>query len=444
MLIVFGLGVLATLIGFAAASDWKSVLGVSLAGFWAFVAGLVLYRREKQQVDGRWWSRMLVAGLAVRLLAAFLHLAIGLWFYRGEADFLSYHRSGTNVAERILQGELIVFHTSRSYDKLEFRLIEYLVGLSYLLVGPGLVGMVLLFAVVGFIGIYLFLRAFRLEFPYGKDTRLLALGLLFLPSLAFWGSYPGKDSWMLLFLGWLTYSFTRLLHKFHSGSLVGVVVSLVGLALLRWPVAGMAALAMGAVWLLRPWKSPAAILRPIELAAYPLVVVAVLAYMGSFFLPRPMGLMIDPLSYVEAATERSVLFHEGYAGGGSARRVEIVDKSVGGILRYLPKGAFAFLFRPMVFEAHHGLALAAALEAAFFLALIIWRWRSLVAAIRMGFSTPFIGFCAVIFIALTAMLALEINFGIIVRHRAMVLPFLLILMAVPSRRKARQDNLTAP
>jgi hypothetical protein len=150
--------------------------------------------------------------------------------------------------------------------------------------------------------------------------------------------------------------------------------------------------------------------------------------------------MIDPLSYLDAATERSVLFHEGYAGGGSARRIEIIDKSLGGVLRYLPKGAFAFLFRPMVFEAHHGLAVAAALEAGFFLVLIIWRWRSLVGAIRMGFTRSFIAFSAAIFIALTAMLALEINFGIIVRHRAMVLPFLLILMAVPSNRKGRGET----
>jgi hypothetical protein len=89
----------------------------------------------------------------------------------------------------------------------------------------------------------------------------------------------------------------------------------------------------------------------------------------------------------------------------------------------------------MIFEAHHSLALFAAFEATFFLGLIIWRWRSLVAAVRLVFSRPLIGFCALTFVSLVSILAVESNFGTIVRHRAMVLPFLLIMLAVPPNRR---------
>jgi hypothetical protein len=433
MVKILGVGLLAALIGFAAVSDWQSLLGICLAGFWLFVAALILYRREKQQVDGRWWSRILVAGLLVRVLAAFLHLAVGLSFYRGESDFFEYHSSAVNQAERFLKGHLIhIEHTER---KTEFRPIEHLYGLSIFLVGPGIVGMVLFSALIGFIGCYLFLRAFRLEFPFDKDTRFLALALFFLPSVAFWGGYPGKDPWILLFLGWISYSFVRLLQSFRISHLLGIGLSLSGLILIRWPVGGVAALALGVTWLLKRAKGPAAILRPIGFAICPFLVVFILSYMGSFYIPQAISLISDLSSFLEISAETAALVHKGYAYGGSARAVEIAEGSLGGVLRYLPQGAFAFLFRPMIFEAHHGLAVAAALEATLFLALIVWRWRSLVVAIRLAFTKPFIGFCALTFIGLTAILAVESNFGTIVRHRAMVLPFLLILISVPSSRK---------
>lgn len=439
MVNTLGVGLLAVGIGFAATSDWESVLGIGLGGFWAFVVGLILYRREKQQVDGNWWGRVTVAGLIVRLLAALLHLAVGFWFYGGVSDFISYHQAGVTMAGRFLRGDLIHIETARGI--IQFRLLEHLLGLFTFMVGPGIVGMALLCAVVGFIGIYLFLQAFRLEFPYGKDTRFFALALFFLPSMAFWGTYPGKDPWILLFLGWLSYSFTLVLRRFRIRYLLGIVVSLAGLTLLRWPVAGLAALTLAVTWLLKSWKGPAMILRPIGLAVSPLVVVGILTYMGLFFPTKPASLINDPVAFLDDIAQHGVLFHMGYTGeAASSRSVEITDRSLGGILRYLPQGAFAFLFRPMIFEAHHLLAVAAALEATFFLALILLRWRNLAAVMRLAFIVPFIAYSVAIFIGLTVMLALEVNFGAIVRHRAMVLPFLLIMLAIPFERKKPGEN----
>jgi len=435
MVKILSVGLLAALIGFAAVSDWQSLLGVSLAGFWALVAGVLLYRREKQKVDGRWWSRVLVAGLLVRLFAAFLHLAVGLWFYRGESDFFEYHRSGVDQAVRFLKGELI--YIEHSERKSEFRLLEHLYGLTTFLVGPGVVGMVLFSAMLGFIGCYLFLQAFRVEFSHGKDTRFLALALFFLPSVAFWGSYPGKDTWILFLLGWLAYSYARLLQTFRVGYVLAIALSLSGLILIRWPVGGIAALAVGVPWLLKAGRGPAAILRPIGFAVCPFVAAFILSYIGSFIVPRSISLVKDLGLFLDISAETAALVHKGYAYGGSARAVEITDRSLGGLLHYLPQGAFAFLFRPMIFEAHHALAIAAALEATLFLGLIVWKWRSLLATMRLAFKRPFVGYCVLTFVGLTVILAVESNFGAIVRHRAMVLPFLLIMLAVPSGHRVR-------
>jgi len=45
------------------------------------------------------------------------------------------------------------------------------------------------------------------------------------------------------------------------------------------------------------------------------------------------------------------------------------------------------------------------------------------------------------FFLLLTMLSLEANFGVIVRHRTIVLPFLLILLAVPCNYKRRGSIL---
>ena len=93
------------------------------------------------------------------------------------------------------------------------------------------------------------------------------------------------------------------------------------------------------------------------------------------------------------------------------------------------------MFRPLIFEANNALALVAALESTFYLVLVFWRRRNLMAAMRCIFSRPFVGFCTVTFFFLLVILSFEANFGVIVRHRTMVLPFLLILLAVPLKNK---------
>jgi len=96
---------------------------------------------------------------------------------------------------------------------------------------------------------------------------------------------------------------------------------------------------------------------------------------------------------------------------------------------------FTFLFRPYIFEAHNSMALAAALESTLILILVLYRVKSLFAAIGCFFTRPFVAFCTITFLLLTAILSVEANFGVIVRHRSMVLPFLLILLAVPRKNK---------
>jgi len=213
----------------------------------------------------------------------------------------------------------------------------------------------------------------------------------------------------------------------------------VAVSLIRLPVGAVLAFALGFGWLLKKGQNgPVAILRPVRLAIYPVVIVGITIAIFSTYLDQYRQLITEA-SLLEAALEVGLVKHVGLStnptAAGSSLPVGIAGPSVGLALGYLPLGMFTFLFRPLIFEAHHALALAAALESTFFLILVLWRFRSLLAAVRGLLTRPFVAFCVMTLFLLLAMLSFETNFGVIVRHRTMVLPFLLILLAVPPRNK---------
>lgn len=171
----------------------------------------------------------------------FVHLAVGFWFYGGQLDFPYYHITGVSVGRGFLDGQL-----GGSF-------LGNLLGLFYLMAGPGIVGMFLLSGLIGFLGSYLFLRAFDLEFRSAeiKDTRFLALSLFLLPSMTYWAILLGKDSWVFLFLGLASYSFVRLLERFRLRYLSGLFASLLALILIRPFVGVVVVFAVGFGWLLK-------------------------------------------------------------------------------------------------------------------------------------------------------------------------------------------------
>ncbi|MCB0473254.1 MAG: hypothetical protein KDC56_09380, partial [Flavobacteriaceae bacterium] len=66
-----------------------------------------------------------------------------------------------------------------------------------------------LFAVISFTGIWALFRTFAHLYP--NHLRSIAIAVLFIPSMAVWGSGVFKDTICIFALGWLTYSSFRIL-----------------------------------------------------------------------------------------------------------------------------------------------------------------------------------------------------------------------------------------
>jgi len=209
---------------------------------------------------------------------AFVHLAVGFWLYGGQLDFPGIHLAAVRVGRSLLQGHLEYTEITR-----------FLSGLFYLMAGPGIAGMFVLSGLIGFLGSFLFFRAFEIEFPFNerREKRFLALSLFLLPSLTYWAILLGKDSWIFLFLGLASYAFANLLKRYRLCHLLGLLVSVGVIALSRPPVGAVLAFAVGVGWLAkRDQKGPAAILRPLRYSILPVVIGGIMIAVFSSYIAR--------------------------------------------------------------------------------------------------------------------------------------------------------------
>lgn len=429
-------------IGLVSAVYPESFQGFTLGLFWGFLLILVLYHTLRGSLREKWLRSVVVLGLLVRVPVALTHLVIGLWFYGGSIDFTGYFSHAVRIGRNLLRGNFEIF--SLPHYLVQERgtaVVDRLLTLGYLLIGPSLPGMFLVTGIIGFLGAYLFLRAFQAAFPSSRETRFLALSLFFLPSLAFWTTLVGKDSCMFFFLGWAAHAVAQLLKEFRFRYLLGIVVSSVFVLWIRAPLGIALIAAIGCSFILAldsrlRVSGPASLLRPVGLL-FSLIVIGAALMITLSDLRQSLGASAMRSSLVEGVLEHAIGRHAGLSttAGGSGLRVLWERPTLSGFLQYLPGGMFTFLFRPFVFEAYHPLALIAALDGTIILVLVLWRWRYLVEAIRSALSKPFLVFCGVVFLLFTAVLSIDSNFGVIVRHRTMVIPFLLILLAVPLNRK---------
>lgn len=429
-------------IGYAAVYYPETLLGTALTVFWGAIFVWIFRRVVWSRLGDRWLTSVVGTGLLIRIPIVLAHLTVGFLIFRLSLDFPVYFAHGVRLAEALLAGNLGEFFDMEFTLTLGTAIVWRLLALTYFLVGPSLEGMFLFSGLIGFLGGYLFLRAFQAEFPLYREARFLALSLFFFPSLAFWTSLLGKESWMFFFLGLTTYALVHTLKAWRLRHVLALILSVVFATLIRPPIGiALAGAAAGALLLglhsRLPRQGHAAILRPAGHILFGTVIL-VAAMAGITYFRSSAGRELLPVGegFLELAARKHADLVQESARRGVLMPVVLTDDTIGGFLRFLPRGMFGFLFRPFLFEAHNFLAVIAAVDATLLGLLVLWRWKHLLAAIRAAFSRPFVVFCWTVVLMFTAILSFEANFGVMVRHRSMVLAFLFILLAIPRPRRS--------
>jgi hypothetical protein len=391
---------------------------VLLAASWpAFV------RQARRERDQR-LAQLLMLALCLKLFGSLVRYWVAIYVYDGFADALMYHDVGTNLAMRFRGGDF-----STGLDSLSSTdFIRFFTGLVYTVTGSSVYAGFLLYSWLGFWGMFYLYRAFVTAVPDG-NRRSYARLLFFLPSMLYWPSSIGKEAWMLFCLGLAAFGTARLLtgRPWRGLALAGTALWLG--ALVRPHVTGMAALALVAAYLVaRPPRRLGALGPVVKLFA----LIALLAVAGLLLGKASSYLLekgIDPQDGVSNVLGESA--RRTGQGGSSFNAPTAIGSPA-----KLPLAVVTIFFRPFPFEAHNAQVAVTALESTLLLCLTVARRRGIWQALRHPRRRPYVAFVVVYSLLFVFAFSSIANFGILARERTQVLPFFLVLLAVPAVRRA--------
>ena len=417
-------GTLMYLMPRAAYDTW----GALIVGPLLFVVTIPLLVRQARREGDPWVFWLLLAALVMKLLGSLLRAYVVSDVYGGEGDSLLYHSEGARIAAGFWNGD---FDTG--LDTLsDTDFIYFFTGLIYAVTGPTFLGGFFVYSWLGFLGLFLFYRAFTIAVPDGRRSSY-ALLLFFLPSLVFWPSGIGKEAWMVFALGLAAYGGARAM----SGALLrGIPVSALGLWLcwvVRPHVAGLMAVALvvGFVVGRVPRREFGRLLK---------VAAIVVAFLVAGLMIQQAKQFLSDAGIESFGGLGEALNQTGQrtGTGGSEFDPVIVESPLD-----FPAAAITVLFRPLPIEVDSTQALIASLEGTFLLILAVVRFRWIAAAfmsIRRRAYAAFAFLYVVMFIVAYSSIA---NFGILARQRVQVLPVMLVLLCIPPKADRTENASTA-
>lgn len=425
--LVAGVGSIATmeawLMEHGSYSSFAAILvAIGLVG----VSVPMLRRAAAQESDPR-IARMLWIAFACKLVAVVPRYVVAFGLYDGAADAATYHAVGASLARQFREGDFVI-DLGRKVQGTGF--IQILTGAIYTVIGATDVGGFLVFSWLGFWGLYLFHRAFVRACPQGDHHRH-ALLVFFLPSLLFWPSSIGKEAWICLGLGLCAYGAACVLTGTRAG-LLPFALGLVGLAAVRPHIATIMAASLLAAYVFRRSPTNASGFAPFgKLLGIVVLGGALVAVVGQ--LEDYLG--VDAFDQESVQLTLDEVTHQTGQGGSyiEGTRTNLSPSR-------FPQAFVNVVFRPFPWEARNAQALIASAEGVFTLSLFVLGWRRILGALRAVLDTPYVivSCCyAVLFVYGFSSFA---NYGILVRQRVQVLPFLLLLVSLPPRRPHRVNQ----
>lgn len=426
LVVVAGLGY-ALLAGWAMANVgydvWGAIVVVPIMALFSVPMVRHTFRGELRPL-----ANVALVGLAAKLVGTLLRYWVVFGAYGGAADADQYHNSGRLLAGDVHSGVASFVDVIPHAQGTQF--IQQLTGFLYTFVGASRLAGFLWFGLIGYWGVVFYVKAACLAVP-GLAQRRYALLCFLAPSLVFWPSSIGKEAWMCLCLGLISFGAATLWGgRWHVRSLLPLVGGAVGAALVRphfafiWLGALFAALVVGVV-VGRSNRAGAG--RVVQLglgllAVVGLVLVArvTISYLSPGDEQTSVGSAIDKIG--EETSLRST------SGGSSFAPVVVAGPAD------YPTAIWRTLTRPLLHEATGLTSLIPALETTALVLIAALGWRRLVSVPRAVLTTPYVTFCFLVTLMCGLALSRFGNLAILVRQRSLVWPPLLVLLCLPAWR----------
>jgi hypothetical protein len=318
-----------------------------------------------------------------------------------------------------------------------------LASIANLLTGNVYTATAFIFAAFSFLGSWAFYLA--LVHVYPAYYRSLALAVLFIPSVIFWGSGLMKDSVTFGGMGLVVYGFyfgiirrEKMVRNLLIGGLglflvvsikIYIVYCLIP-ALMLW-------------WFLRFRDSMRSRFARTLSVPFLIVLGSLLSFFAIVKLTSDTAYSFENIAAKAEVT--ATYLHQQAEGQGSAYEIPEFDGSLSGLVSYAPRGITVTLFRPFLWEARSPVQLVAALEATVFIFLTLRVLYKV--GIRKTVSTVLAEhfvFAALVFSIIFAF-AVGVtsgNFGTLVRYKIPMMPFYVAaLMVILEKNKKRKRNI---
>lgn len=397
-------------------------------------------------------QRYFMPALIIKFFGA---IALGLiyQFYYGDGDTFTYfHRGSRWIWEAFLNDPTVAFslifgemelsganfqYASRIYtygDSASYAVVR-LAGFFDIFTFHTYSATAIMFAALSFSGIWMIFQVFYDHYP--RHHSRLALLILFMPSLFFWGSGLMKDTISLAALGWLLFGVVRLA-RWDKGKQWSVMLILAGAYTLYVIKIYILLCFLPAItfWVFVYFQSRFSNVIIKVLSAPVLITIGVMsAYFATIYLGEDhYRYSLDEVLYTAEQTAKWN-YHVSERDGGSGYSLGDYDFSPAGLARkFLPAVVTSF-FRPFLFEARNPVMLLAALENSLFLLMFIWslfylaNWKHILTKPLLMLSIIF----AVLFgfaVGVTTY-----NFGSLVRYKIPMMPFLAAGLYLMTRKK---------
>lgn len=372
------------------------------------------------------------AGLGVKLVAVYGRFWMVDTLYGGRGDSIGYDTWGSQFASSFRNLNFDV-DPGRPVPGTGF--LRILTGVVYAVLGSDLFVGFIFFAMLSFMGCWFFYRAFAAAVPDGNHKRYAIL-IFFWPSVLFWPSAIGKEAWMILCLGLASWGAANVYRHLANGFPL-LATGILGSAMPRPHIAivVLAAVAFGFV-VASLFGAGAGERRGVnagfvtKVAGMVFILIA-----GALLAPKVATfLQIDDVGgsgfsdSLEAVQQRT-------SGGGS----DFTSAEISSPLDY-PWALVTVLFRPFPYEVASAATLISAVEGLLLLGLMAYSLRQVARIPALLVRNAYVAYAAAFTFMFVYVFAFISNFGILARQRTQLLPFLFVLIALPTALEQRSHR----
>jgi len=426
--------------------EYITIWDFILLPLYIIIIYFIAYKIKSRNIEKRPEYKYYISGLFVKIFGGICVCLIYIYYYKG-GDTISYYESALAVSNMlykssdvffsILSGDLSkenfsFFDASTSWppsyiykDPSTFAVGRFSVPFmffsfkSYFIVS-------ILIAWASFSGIWRLYLLFCENYPDIKKE--LAIAILFMPSVFFWGSGLLKDSYTLSAAAWLVFSIYRIILK-KEGLIKYSISSIISIyILLSIKPYIFFAICLGIlIWLFfdRFSKIKSTFFKVLILPAMAIIVILV----GSIFVSKVGNIVGGEYESVDKLVEKASITQEDLSResyGSNSFNIGTFDASIGSLASKAPIAITAGLFRPFIWECNNPVMVLSGLENFAMLLMTIFVifkvGPRLMFQIMLDNSLVMFSIIFAVFFAFSVGLTTA-NFGALVRYKIPLIPF---------------------